>query len=81
MPRIPAGTNGSFTAFAAYIETGAKVLVNGTLCAACTATWNAGAGTVQVSLAPAPAPAGTYVVQVMNPEGFASNEMPLVTTP
>ena len=81
VPRIRAGTNGSFTAFAAYIDAGAKVLVNGALCTACTAVWNAGAGTVQVSLAPAPAPAGTYVVQVMNPEGFASNEMPLVTTP
>ena len=80
VPRIRAGTNGSFTAFAAYIESGAKVLVNGTLCAACTATWNAGAGTVQVGIAPAPSPAGTYVVQVMNPEGFASNELPLVTT-
>jgi hypothetical protein len=81
VPRIRAGTNGSFTAFAAYIDTGAKVLVNGAVCTACTAVWNAGAGTVQVSLAPAPAPAGTYVVQVLNPEGFASNEMPLVTTP
>ena len=80
VPRIRAGTNGSFTAFAAYIDAGAKVLVNGALCSACTATWNAGAGTVQVSLAPAPSPAGTWVVQVMNPEGFVSNELPLVTT-
>jgi DNA-binding beta-propeller fold protein YncE len=80
VPRIRAGTNGSFTAFAAYIDAAPKVLVNGTLCAACTATWNAGAGTVSVSLAPAPAPAGTYVVQILNPEGFASNELPLVTT-
>jgi hypothetical protein len=81
VPRIRAGTNGSFTAFAAYVEAGAKVLVNGTLCAACSATFNAGAGTSQISLAPAPSPAGTYVVQLLNPEGFASNELPLVTTP
>jgi len=55
--------------------------VNGTLCAACSATFNAGAGTSQISLAPAPTPAGTYVVQLLNPEGFASNELPVVTTP
>jgi hypothetical protein len=28
-----------------------------------------------------PSPTGTYVVQVMNPEGFASNELPLVSIP
>jgi hypothetical protein len=81
VPRIRAGTNGSFTAFAAYVDAGAKVLVNGTLCAACSATFNAGAGTAQVNLVSAPSPAGTYVVQLLNPEGFVSNEMPLVTTP
>jgi hypothetical protein len=81
LPRLRAGTNASFTAFAAYIEPGAKVLVNGTLCTNCAATYNAGAGTVQVVVAPVPSPTGTYVVQVMNPEGFASNELPLVSIP
>ena len=65
----------------AYVAAGAKVLVNGALCAACSATFDAGAGTSQISLAPAPSPAGTYVVQLLNPEGFASNELPVVTTP
>ena len=81
VPRIRAGTDGSFTAFAAYVTTGAKVLVNGALCTACSATFNAGAGTAQINIVSAPSPANTYVVQLLNPEGFASNELPLVTTP
>jgi hypothetical protein len=79
VPRVTANANASFTVFAAYVEAGAKVLVNGTLCSACTATFNAGAGTAQIGLAPAPSPAGTWVIQLMNPEGFASNELPVVT--
>jgi hypothetical protein len=57
------------------------VLVNGALCAACSAAFDAGAGDVDVTLSPTPSPAGTYVVQLLNPEGFASNEFPIVTVP
>jgi hypothetical protein len=81
VPRIRAGTNGSFTAFAAYVESGAKVLVDGAVCAACSATFNAGAGTAQISVSPVPAQVGTHVVQLLNPQGFASNELPLEATP
>ena len=81
VPRLPAGATRTFTAFAAYVEPGARVLVNGALCAACSAAFDAAAGDVDVTLAPTPSPAGTHVVQLLNPEGFASNELPVVTTP
>jgi hypothetical protein len=81
VPRLTANATRTFTAFAAYVEPGARVLVNGTLCAACTASFDPGAGDVDVTLAPTPSPAGTYVVQLLNPEGFASNELPVVTVP
>jgi DNA-binding beta-propeller fold protein YncE len=79
VPRLTANATRTFTAFAAYVEPGARVLVNGALCAACSAVFDAGAGDVDVTLAPTPSPAGTYVVQLLNPEGFASNELPVVT--
>jgi hypothetical protein len=81
LPRLTANATRTFTAFAAYVEPGARVLVNGTLCAACTASFDPGAGDVDVTLAPTPSPAGTHVVQLLNPEGFASNELPVVTVP
>jgi hypothetical protein len=80
VPRVRVGASGTFTAFAAALEPGARVLVDGVLCAACSASFDALAGDVDVTLAPVPA-AGTHVVQIQNVEGFASNEFPVVTTP
>jgi DNA-binding beta-propeller fold protein YncE len=81
LPRPRAGTTSAFTVFAAYVDAGAKVLVDGALCSACSASFDAGAGSVDLTLAPAPSPAGIHVIQLLNPQGFASNELPIVTTP
>ncbi|HEX2483993.1 MAG TPA: hypothetical protein VHQ66_01755 [Myxococcota bacterium] len=80
IPRVQLGSSRTFTVFAAAIEPGARVLVDGVLCAACGASFDAVAGDVDITVAPVPA-AGTHVVQVQNVEGFASNELPIVTVP
>lgn len=81
VPRRRVGTSASFTVFAAYVEDGATVLVDGAVCAACSATLNEGAGTADITVNPVPGPTGTHVVQLLNPAGFASNELPLEATP
>jgi len=80
IPRVRAGTTATFSAFAAAIEPGARVLVDGAVCAACSAAFDALAEEVDLTLSPAP-PAGTHVVQVLNVDGFQSNELPIVSTP
>jgi YVTN family beta-propeller protein len=76
IPNIPllSGGSGSFRAFAAYVAPGARVLVDGRLCASCSvAPWDA--DEIQVQLAAQPL--GLRMVQILNPEGFASNEIPV----
>jgi len=80
VPRVRVGASGTFTAFAAALEPGARVLVDGVLCAACSASFDALSGDVDVTLAPVPT-TGTHVVQIQNVEGFSSNEFPVVTIP
>jgi hypothetical protein len=80
LPQLRVGASGTFTSFAAYVDPGARVLVDGALCAGCSASFDAVAGDVDLVIAPVPA-AGTHVVQLQNVAGFSSNELPLVTTP
>jgi hypothetical protein len=80
VPRVQVGTSRTFSVFAAQIEPGARVLVDGALCAACAASFDELDGAVDVTLSPVPA-VGTHVVQIQNLEGFQSNELPIVTIP
>jgi len=58
----------------AYVDPAASVLVDGVRCAACSIALSG--GTVDVTLSPTPATNGVHVLQLHNPEGFASNEYP-----
>jgi YVTN family beta-propeller protein len=81
IPRPLGGSNATITLTQAYVDASAKVLVDGAVCSACSlafVTGGAGAPAVNITLAPAPA-AGIHAVQVLNPNGLASNEMPLVS--
>ncbi|HKJ24471.1 MAG TPA: hypothetical protein VKB65_06590, partial [Myxococcota bacterium] len=59
---------------ASWVEPGASVLVDGVLCGACSIA-PAGGGTTDVTISPLPGN-GLHVMQIHNPESFASNEFP-----
>ena len=68
----------SFRVGALYVEPGAKLLVNGAVCAACSVVpgSTSNGSYLDVTLVDA-LPLGTHVIQVLNPNGWASNEMPI----
>jgi hypothetical protein len=81
VPRPAAGTNVAITLTQSYVDAAATVLVDGTPCGVCSLSLTTGGGgqaAVAITLAPAP-PAGIHAIQVLNPSGMASNEMPIVT--
>jgi DNA-binding beta-propeller fold protein YncE len=64
-----------------YLEAGATVLLDGSVCGDCTLTLNPGGGFegADVLTLDLPGlPAGIHVVQARNPAGLASNEMPVL---
>jgi hypothetical protein len=66
-----------------YVDSAASVIVDGTLCGGCTLTPGFavnGAPVIDVLMA-VPLTAGPHVVQVLNPNGWMSNEMPLMARP
>ena len=63
-----------------YVEPDAQVLVDGVVCSTCTMTLGTaavtGAPLVEIDLEPLTA--GMHVVQVLNPDSWASNELPVL---
>jgi hypothetical protein len=72
LPNLSGGSD-TMTLVASYVDPAATVLVDGVLCGGCSVAL--GAGTADVTVSPLPGN-GLHVVQVHNPDSFASNEMP-----
>ena len=79
IPRPLAGQPASFRVGALYLEPGAKLHVNGAVCDACTIVPAAGAkGEPAADITiPQGLPVGQNVIQVQNPNGWISNELPV----
>jgi YVTN family beta-propeller protein len=77
VPRLTAGSTVAVTLAQSYVDAAARVLVDGAVCAACSFTLPS-ASAIQLTISPVPA-VGAHVVQVLNPNGLASNEMPIVS--
>jgi DNA-binding beta-propeller fold protein YncE len=77
IPRPAAAATASFTLAQSYVDSAARVLVDGTLCSGCSFSLPT-SGQILLTISPVPA-AGPHVVQVLNPNGLASNEMPIVS--
>jgi hypothetical protein len=72
---LPASTTATIANVTqSYVDPAASVLVDGVRCAACSISL--GSGTVSITLSPTPATSGVHVLQLHNPQGFASNEYP-----
>ena len=73
----------TFRLGAQYVDPQAKVLVNGAACAGCSFTSTVapqtGKSVIDVTISPG-LPAGVHALQVLNPNGWASNEMPICVT-
>ena len=73
----------TFRLGAQYVDASARVLVNGDLCESCSFTPavapTTGATAIDMTIDPG-LPLGVHVIQVQNPNGWASNEMPLCVT-
>jgi hypothetical protein len=81
LPRPPENQPTSFVLGHRYVEPGALPFVNGAWCATCSVelvNTTAGPG-LRFGLDPG-LPAGVHVLQVQNPNGWVSNEMPICVT-
>lgn len=78
IPRPAPAPNQTFRIGGLYVDPSARILVNGAWCPDCSFVEGATAnGTfLDVTLVDA-LPVGTHVLQVLNPDGWASNEMPI----
>jgi len=83
LPRPWENESATFRLGAEYVDPAAKVFVNGALCEGCSFTPavapSTGANAIDMTIDPG-LPRGVHVVQVHNPNGWASNEMPLCVT-
>lgn len=83
LPRPWENEASTFRLGAEYVDPAASVLVNGDLCEDCSFTPVVAPGTgknaIDMTIDPGLA-RGVHVVQVLNPNGWASNEMPLCVT-
>lgn len=77
VPRPTAGTTAVLTLAQSYVDSAARVLVDGAACTGCSFTLPS-AGAIELTLSPVPA-SGPHVIQVLNPDGLASNEMPIIS--
>ncbi|MCG8592345.1 MAG: hypothetical protein MJE66_23890, partial [Proteobacteria bacterium] len=79
IPRPQAGEPAVFRLGAKYVDPSATVLINGAVCGDCSFVPGAaeiGEPVIDVTV-PGGFPAGINVMQVLNPDGWASNEMPV----
>jgi DNA-binding beta-propeller fold protein YncE len=83
LPRPFENESATFRLGAEYVDPAAAVLVNGVRCERCSIAPAVAPGTgknaLDVTLDPG-LPRGVHVVQVLNPSGWASNEMPICVT-
>lgn len=83
LPRPWQDEPATFRLGAEYVDPAASVLVNGDLCEDCSFTPAVapatGKNAIDMTIDPG-LPLGVHVVQVLNPNGWASNEMPLCVT-
>ncbi len=83
VPKPPQNQVATIRLGAQYVDTAATVLVNGSPCPGCTfspgVAPETGKGVIDLTLSPGLS-AGVHVVQVLNPNGWASNEMPVCAT-
>ncbi len=85
-PNLPAPYQNevaTFTLDAQYVDADGSILVNGDLCESCSMVAGVapetGRDVIEVTLDPG-LPAGVHVMQVLNGDGWQSNEMPLCVT-
>lgn len=83
LPRPFENETATFRLGAEYVEPNAKVLVNGAVCESCSfapaLAPTTGKNAIDMTIDPG-LPRGVHVVQVLNPNGWASNEMPICVT-
>jgi len=83
LPRPFENEVSTFRMGAEYVDPAASVLVNGELCEACSlapaVAPTTGKNAIDMTIDPG-LPRGVHVVQVLNPSGWASNEMPICVT-
>jgi hypothetical protein len=83
IPKPAQFASATFRLGAQYVEPQAKVLVNGLPCGTCSFVPVTAPATsksaIDFTLDPG-LPAGVHVIQVLNPNGWASNEMPICVT-
>jgi len=82
LPRPFENESASFRLGAQYVDPAASVLIDGDRCTDCsfaTATADTGQGAIDVTIDHGLVH-GVHVMQVLNPSGWASNEMPLCVT-
>jgi hypothetical protein len=80
IPRPAANSTAVIRLAQSYVDANARVLVDGNVCTACSLVLGSGIGgqpVADLTISPVP-PAGPHVVQVLNPKGLASNEMPII---
>jgi DNA-binding beta-propeller fold protein YncE len=81
LPRPEPGSPGDFTLGYAHVQPGAAVLLDGAVCGACAIALAPGGGFEGADVLTLSLPglaAGLHMVQVQNPAGLASNELPVV---
>jgi hypothetical protein len=81
LPRPLAGSPGDFVLGYAHVDPYADVLLDGALCGACSFVLAPGGGYGGADVLTLSLPgleAGLHMVQVLNPGGLASNELPVV---
>ncbi len=84
LPRPQASLAAAFRLGGRYVDPTAQVLINGAPCAGCAftpATAATGDPAIDVSVPANEFQVGINVLQVLNPDGWASNEFPIVTDP
>jgi hypothetical protein len=83
LPRPFEGQAATFRLGAEYVDASGEVLVDGDLCAGCsfspTSAPTTGANAIDMTIDPGLS-RGVHVVQVQNPNGYPSNEMPICVT-
>jgi len=83
LPRPFENEAATFRLGAEYVDAGAAVLVDGVRCTDCSIAPalapNTGKNAIDMTVDPG-LPHGVHVVQVLNPNGWASNEMPICVT-
>jgi len=79
--RPAAGSTAVVRVVQSYVDPAAQVLIDGEPCAACSislTTNGSGTPVADITLAPVPPAGAARALQVLNPNGLASNEMPVV---